>query len=590
MGRAITTMISPSMQMPEQSGLLNFWSRCGIWKHGLFYLFLMLPFSLLRHIRIHGDEKVYVGQALEMVRAGHFWQQLQFGDVNYIKGPSHYLFLILGHHLFGFSMLSTVYMNLLIGALAVVAIRAATEHLLPKESTLKALPAWLFAGSGAYVLFSLSSQMESELTSLYAISLSLAVLARATEKSVYFLLLWLCIGFAGTLKSPLHSCLLGVSVLAYFALCRSLMTQLFSSPARIGFLLAGVVLGGSGYLVPYLLDRENWLGTYIFREQIDRPHFSDSPIQFLLNNFLFHFFPWTLLVVHCVAIAVKRIRVKAFQWDELTKVSLAFALPTFAFFFGLGYLAPWYGLPMLAPLSLLLVGQLQTSPTPFKDLANSLIPLTALMLILALLFHILFHGGTTWWTTGTSIFICFVFLLSFLILEAVIVGRKVAPHVSVFGAMALFWTGSLVLTATLGEAELSDLRSLTSKYEAPLNYNNTKKENYSEWGYMAYMSGNPSFYSTSHEELLEAGLRGEWLVFSSAAELNGFWNWLKMNNLDAVGMLQPDVNVWRRWPRNVTQMREIWNSRKSTENFWDKTTRHFLLVRFQNRKAQVSLE
>lgn len=584
------TLNTPSMQMREPSVLLNFWNRCGIWKHALAYLFLMLPFSLLRHIRIHGDEKVYVGQALEMIRAGHFWQQLQFGDINYIKGPSHYLLLILGHHLFGLSMLSTVYMNLLLGALAVVALRAAAEHLLPKESELKALPAWLFAGSGAYVLFSFSSQMDSELTSLYAISLSLAVLARSTGKNLYFLLLWLCVGFAGTLKSPLHSCLLGVSVLAYFAICRGLITQLFSSPTRIGFLLAGVVLGGSGYLIPFLLDRENWLGTYIFREQIDRPRHSDSAIQFLLNNFLFHLFPWSLLVVHCVAIAVKRIRAREFKWDELTKVSLAFMLPTFAFFFGLGYLAPWYGLPMLAPLALLIVGQLQTRPAPFKDLANSLIPWSALMLILALLFHMLFHGGTTWWTAGTSLLICVLFLLSFLVLEAVIVGRKVTQHVAVFGAMALFWTGSLGLTSTLGEAELSDLHSLTSKHDAPLNYNNMKKENYSEWGYMAYMSGKPSFYSTSYEELLQAGQRGEWLVFSNAEELNRFWDWLKTNNPDAVNVLQPDVNVWRRWPRNVNQMREIWNSRTSTENFWDRTTRHYLLVRFQNLKAQVSLE
>ena len=110
---------------------VQFWERLGPWGHGLVYFILMTPFAVLRHVRIHGDEKVYVGQALEMVRAGHFWQQLQFGDVNYIKGPVHYLLLILGHHLFGFSMLATVYMNLIFAALAIVAPVSYTHLTLP---------------------------------------------------------------------------------------------------------------------------------------------------------------------------------------------------------------------------------------------------------------------------------------------------------------------------------------------------------------------------------------------------------------------------------------------------------------------------
>jgi hypothetical protein len=453
---------------------------------------------------------------------------------------------------------------------------------------LKALPAWLFAGSGAFVLFSFSSQMESEVTSLYALVLALSVLARHTGKNFYFALLWLSVGFVGTLKSPLHSCLLGVSVLIYFAATDSIFGKLFSSPARISFLFFGILLAGSGYLIPFVFDREHWLSTYIFREQIDRPRFSDSALSFLLNNFLFHIFPWTLLLIRCVVIAAQRVRAGVFKWDELTIVSFAFLLPTFTFFFGLGYLAPWYGLPMLAPLVIFIVGQLQTRPSPFKELADSMIPWSALMIGLVFLCHISFYEGTQWWTAGTSFVLSAVFLLSFLIFEAVITGRKIPQRIGVFLGAALFWTGSLGLTATLGESELTDVRNLLEKQNAPLNYENLKRENYSEWGYMAYMTGQPSYYSTSYEQMLDSGRKGHWLVFSDHSDLKGFLNWLNDHDPKSTTLLQPEVHIWRRWPRNLRQLREIWKSRESTENIWDKSARHFMLVRFGNSNSHVS--
>lgn len=313
----------------------------GHWRHGVLYLLLMLPFSIFRHIRIHGDEKVYVGQALERLQSGYWFRQLQFGDVNYIKGPLHYILLIFGHHAFGFSMLSTVYMNLILAAVAVVALRSACEHLFPKDHPLIALPAWAFASSGSFVLFSFSSQMDSELTSLYAIVMSLAVLARNRNTNLLYFLLWIAVGLAGTLKSPLHSCLLGVSVLAYFTIHRSLFSQLFVSLPRMSFLVFGILTAGAGYLVPYFLDHEQWMATYIMREQVDRPRFKDPASGFLLNNFFLHFLPWSLLAIYALRHFYRSFKSKTLQWDDLQKAALSFILPTFLFFFGLGYLAPW---------------------------------------------------------------------------------------------------------------------------------------------------------------------------------------------------------------------------------------------------------
>lgn len=566
------------------------WKTLGHWRHGVVFLIFMTPFSIFRHIRIHGDEKVYVGQALEMLRAGHLCQQLQFGDVNYIKGPTHYLFLILGHHIFGFSMISTVYMNLIFAALAVVALRYVADVLLPKASQLKAVPAWLFASSGAFVLFTFSSQMDSGVTSLYAIALSLSVLARHSNRNIHFFMLWLSVGFTGTLKSPLHSCLLGISVLVHFALVDSSFKKLFSSPAKILSIAAGVALGGAGYLIPFLLDQENWINSYILREQVTRVRFNYTSSGFVLNNFAFHVFPWTILVLHAAYIFLKRVKGKEFKWDEITIVSLVFLVPTFLFFFGLGYLAPWYGLPILASLALLIVAQLQTRNAPFQDLAHAIIPFTALFICIVFICHVSFFDGTPWWKGETSLLLTTLFLASFLFFEAVISSRKIPQRTGVLVGLALFWAGSLGLTATLGESEMTDVRSLISKHNAPLNYNNLEKYNYSEWGYMAYMTGQPTFFSNSYDELLHAGRAGQWLVFTNQTELNGFWDWLKARNANSISSLQPQVHIWRRWPRNSAQLKELWRARVSTENIWDKTTRHFMLVRFGAHTSQVSAQ
>jgi 4-amino-4-deoxy-L-arabinose transferase-like glycosyltransferase len=563
------------------NGAAVLWNKLAFWRYGVVFFALTLPFSFWRHIRVHGDEKVYVAQALEMLRAGHFWQQLQFGDINYIKGPSHYILLIIGHHLFGFSPLSVVYMNLLIGAVAVSVLRAASEHLLSGERQLKGLPAWLFATSGAFIMFTYSSQMDSALTSLYAIAISLSVLARFTGRDFYYLSLWLVIGFAGTLKSPLHSCLLGVSVLVYFFAGKSLFTELFSSKKRLLFLLAGIFLGGIGYVLPFLLDRDNWLQTFIFREQLNRPRFSDSGIVFLLNNFVINLLPWSFLLLYCVVLAVRRLRSRSIGIDPVTSVSLAFILPTFLFFFGLGYRAPWYGLPMIAPVALLIVAQLRTTQFPLRKVAISVMPLSVLMTGVVLICHLAFYKGTPWWTLTTTFASLALFTLSFFFLDSVYAGSKrIRSEIALIFGLACFWYGSLSLTAALGESELSDARELLHQNSAPLNYDNTKKENFNEWGMMAYMLGRPTYFSNTYEELLNAGSKGQWLVFTSQQDLDSFWGWLELNHPVSLNALRPQVNVWRRWPRNIGQLRDIWTSRESTENIWDKVTRHFILVRF----------
>ena len=48
---------------------------------------------------------------------------------------------------------------------------------------------------------------------------------------------------------------------------------------------------------------------------------------------------------------------------------------------------------------------------------------------------------------------------------------------------------------------------------------------------------------------------------------------------------EPEVHLWRRWPRNAGQLRDIWIERASTENLWDKVARHFYVVKFRDLKG-----
>ena len=210
------------------------------------------------------------------------------------------------------------------------------------------------------------------------------------------------------------------------------------------------------------------------------------------------------------------------------------------------------------------------------------------MILIVLASHVAFSETTPWWSNATTLFLVTAFFASFLALSAVLRENNFPRRLGVFAGIACFWIGALGLTATLGESELSDLRDLIHKHTAPLTYNNVRRENFSEWGMMSYMSGQPTYFSNSYSGLVEAGHKGHWLVFTNQRELDDFWEWVDKSNDKKILSMSASVHIWRRWPRNMTQMREIWSTRSSTENIWDKTTRHFLVLRLENREIRHS--
>ncbi len=573
-------------------GLLRIWDSLGAWRDGLVYLIFVTPFATFRQIRIHGDEKVYVGQALEMFRSGHFWQQLQFGDVNYIKGPLHYLFLIGGQAVFGLSMLATVYMNLVLGALAVVALRSASRFLFPDQKALQFLPATIFASCGSYLLFTFSSQMESELTSMYAIAMALSVLARFKQQSVYYFLLWLTVGAAGALKSPLHSCLLGLSVLAYFFTYKGGWRQLLLSRSRIAYGILGVCICSAGYLIPYILDKTAWISGYIMREQVNRPQFADSVAGFFLNNFFLHLIPWSFVAVPAVMGAIKAIRNKSYTLTEASRAGLCFVAPTLLFFSIGGYVAPWYGLPMLSGIVLLLLSEIfvhhgsnssvlvpaeKVELEVMKTLSRAILPWIVIVFVAVLLAHVLFEEGTTWWTWQATAMCLILLGGAFWTLEAHSSHRKIVPHAVVVPGIALFWSAALILSSHFGEAELTDARKALQEQPAPVTFSNISVNNYNEWGYMGHMLGVETHYALSNDQLLGAARAGNWLVFPGIEELKAYWLWLDGKGLKSEFLGCSTTQVWRRWPRNSAQFRELWDQNVDSENPWDRSTRQMIL-------------
>ena len=138
----------------------------------LFFIILAYaPFMGDRVLRVAGDDKVYVAQALEMEKRGDWFIQTLADEPDYRKGPFHYILLRLGMLTKGKSMWATVYMNLVMVLFAALAL-----FLLVEQNTQKNSP-WAFFAGTAFALnagiyfYSFASQMEVELASLVAISL-----------------------------------------------------------------------------------------------------------------------------------------------------------------------------------------------------------------------------------------------------------------------------------------------------------------------------------------------------------------------------------------------------------------------------------
>src|SRR5687768_16262232 len=100
----------------------------------LFNLLLFAPFMGFRVLRTAGDDKVYVAQALEMARDGHWFVQTLADRPDYYKGPLHLALVRVGHLIFGQSMWATLWMNLALLIVGSIALGSAMKRLFPARA------------------------------------------------------------------------------------------------------------------------------------------------------------------------------------------------------------------------------------------------------------------------------------------------------------------------------------------------------------------------------------------------------------------------------------------------------------------------
>ena len=181
-------------------------------------LVAFVPFLDQRVLRMAGDEKVYLTQAVEMARDGRWFVQTLADEPSYFKGPMHYLFVRAGMLVFGDRLIAGTWMNCALALLAGLAMyRLGRKRWNDKSGLLLGLATALNVGvfSHTYV-----SQMEVEVTAFYAFAVAALGMARRKADFKYDLFFWLAAGLAGWSKSPLHSVLIACGSLMYWTLTR----------------------------------------------------------------------------------------------------------------------------------------------------------------------------------------------------------------------------------------------------------------------------------------------------------------------------------------------------------------------------------
>ena len=192
----------------------------------------------------------------------------------------------------GKSMWATVYMNLVMVLFAAFAL-----FLLVERNTQKNSP-WAFFAGTAFALnagiypYSFASQMEVELASLTAISLFF--LNRAPPNGKKDWQFWLVVGLAGTVKSPLHSALMGLGAILFWLFTGEWRERIKSIRAWLGLSL-GIIFCVIFYIPILLLDYENFFSTYILRETLGKGYHGRAWYVPIVPLFTHSLVPWMFI-------------------------------------------------------------------------------------------------------------------------------------------------------------------------------------------------------------------------------------------------------------------------------------------------------
>ncbi|MBI2605653.1 MAG: glycosyltransferase family 39 protein [Deltaproteobacteria bacterium] len=438
-----------------------------------------VPFLNLRMLRMAGDEKVYVSQAIEMARDGRWFAQTLAGEPSYFKGPLHYVLVRIGMMIFGDKLIAGLWMNALFAVVVALALyRLGREYLREDRAVLLALIGALNVGVFSHAL---ASQMEVELCAFYA--LAAMTLGNKFEDEPGFksdIWFWLAAGVAGWVKSPAHSVLIAAGAIVYWALNGTLLRRA-RSPGSWLAALAGIAVCVAGYLPALLSDYANFRETFVMRENVMKAN-NNRAWHYVVNPLLHFALPWTLVFFFGLARAWKA----PASARPLQLLGLSLALPTIFFWASWTYKGQNYNLPAMSALFIFAVASFDRDIPKIAFQIVGALGLAALICAMVLVFH--FLPLPDWWSWNW-IFFSFASILIFASAFLFSVETRVLGLGAVF-----FLLGMGAFITPLGLREMRDARAFAGEHpDATLHYDDLDPSIWSEWGLLQLALHRPVF-------------------------------------------------------------------------------------------------
>lgn len=509
-----------------------------------------VPFLQFRVLRMAGDEKVYVSQAIEMTRNGSWFVQTLAGVPNYFKGPLHYVLIRIGFLLFGETLFAGVYMNWLFALLSAFAMYGLTRKKWgDKSASLLGLAAALNVGVYTHCF---ASQMEVELCGIY----SLAIYALGRNQSGNLLkrdlLFWVTAGIAGWIKSPLHSVLLGFSALAFWLTEGTLLERIKSPLAWLAAIL-GILTAAAGYLPAMLGDYQNFMGLFLGRENFDKPD-NGRHFDYVIRSLPHFAFPWTFIVLAGLVRGLTSFR--KLKDKRLFLLGLSVSVVNIFFFSIFRYKGQNYNLPTMSALLLLGWAAFDGKIPSWSNRTTATILAIALPILIALF---IYFGKPAWW----SWFLLMTCLSSLLLSSALffVCRTERGAHL---GAVCFFiFFGSLILP--IGEYEMKGLKDFQKQHpELTLHYYDLENTIWSEWGLLELVLHKPVYGVHRENQIPESLSRGHAIIVPGEDALS-----LLKNVSEKFGISLNDFQVepWPRWltkgttPSGESRWKQAWATR-----------------------------
>lgn len=372
--------------------------------HGLLTLLISLvylPFLGSRLIRTTGDEKVYIAQALEMLRNGSWFFQLFAGEPNYYKGPGHYLLIQLGVQLFGHSLWAALYMNFLFCLIGALSVAQVVLLVFPEKKSSAFWAGSFFAFNVGISGYLFASQMEVELAGLYSLGFFLLWKSRSWRGDLLF---WLVAGACGWFKSPLHSVLMGLSAVLFWVWNGEFFERLKNFRNYLT-VLAGVVFCAAAYAPAFFWDHKNFWELYIQRETLKGSN-GGAWWQASLPMVSYYLIPWMSLaaIAYLENLAHFVLRKKgqsSKSGRRFFKWAVSGIIPTLGFFTYFAYREEYYGLPVVASVVGLLFYLLKKTEGSFPRFRSVFLWITGLLalpiVVLFTAIHERFAVSMPWW-------------------------------------------------------------------------------------------------------------------------------------------------------------------------------------------------